>query len=501
MTDSFPRQSARTRRFTLGAPRDLQVSADGRRVVFLRSRAGDDPVTCLWVADVHTGEERLVADPRALLDVAPADPTRDRTGGDDPPADDLPAQERRQRERRREAASGITSYATDARGTVCAFALAGRLFVAGLLSGTARPLPVAGPVFDPRPDPPARRVAYVSGRVLCIGELDGSWRVLAGGDLDEPDTVSWGSADFIAAEEMHRFRGYWWSPDGQAIAVCRVDVEPVGVWHLSDPADPTEPATPIRYPAAGTANADVSLHVFDIDGGEPVDVEWDRARLPYLADAEWSVAGLIITVQSRDQRTLEVRRVDPATGATDLLFDDHDPDWVELVPGSPRLLADGRLVVCADRGGARRLLVDSEPVTDPELQVRSIVTVDDQRVVFTANPIDDPTVAHVWSWRDDTGCEPLTDDEGVHGAAAGGPTVVLRSATLDHPGSRWVLPDGVELTSHAEVPVVSPNVTISRTDSGMPVAVLLPRDHEGSPLPVLLDPYGGPHAQRVVRTH
>ncbi len=31
--------------------------------------------------------------------------------------------------------------------------------------------------------------------------------------------------------------------------------------------------------------------------------------------------------------------------------------------------------------------------------------------------------------------------------------------------------------------------------------MLLPHDHDGSPLPVLLDPYGGPHAQRVVRSH
>jgi dipeptidyl-peptidase 4 len=31
--------------------------------------------------------------------------------------------------------------------------------------------------------------------------------------------------------------------------------------------------------------------------------------------------------------------------------------------------------------------------------------------------------------------------------------------------------------------------------------VLLPHDHDGSPLPVLLDPYGGPHAQRVLRSY
>ena len=65
MGDTFPRLSARTQRFTLGEPRNIVVSPDGQRVVFVRSRAGDDPVNCLWVLDAATGEERLVADPVA----------------------------------------------------------------------------------------------------------------------------------------------------------------------------------------------------------------------------------------------------------------------------------------------------------------------------------------------------------------------------------------------------------------------------------------------------
>ena len=69
VTDSFPRQNARTQRFTLGEPRNLSVSTDGERVVFLRSGAGDDSVNALWVLDVATGEERLIADPRTLLKV------------------------------------------------------------------------------------------------------------------------------------------------------------------------------------------------------------------------------------------------------------------------------------------------------------------------------------------------------------------------------------------------------------------------------------------------
>ena len=236
VADTFPRQYARTQRLTLGAPRDVSVSSDGRRIVFLRSRGGDDPVNCLWVVDVNTGDERLVADPHDLL------------ASDDPSTDeDLPVEERTRRERARESASGITAYATDAAGTVAAFALAGRLFVAGLVSGAARPLDVAGPVFDPRPDPTARRVAYVSGRLLCIGELDSSWWVLAGGDLDEPETISWGSAEFIAAEEMNRFRGYWWSPDGDAIR-GRAASTPLRCSAGTSTIPPTRPRNRHRWP-------------------------------------------------------------------------------------------------------------------------------------------------------------------------------------------------------------------------------------------------------------
>ena len=103
MTDSFPRQYARTQRFTLGEPRTITVSPDGRRVVFLRSSTGSDPVNALWVLDAASGDERLVADPRTLLA--------------DDAADDLPPEERARRERTREGAGGITARNGDSSGT------------------------------------------------------------------------------------------------------------------------------------------------------------------------------------------------------------------------------------------------------------------------------------------------------------------------------------------------------------------------------------------------
>ncbi len=495
VTDTFPRQYARTQRLTLGEPRNITVSPDGRRVIFLRSSHGSDPVNSLWALDVPTGDERLIADPRALLK-------------DDDHDDELPPEERARRERTREGAGGITSYATDEACTVVAFALGGRLFVGGIVSGTARALDVTGPVFDPRPDPLARRVAYVSGATLRIAELDGSSRVLAGDDAgdDESETVTWGSADFIAAEEMGRFRGYWWAPGGETLAVCRVDVEAVDEWTIANPAHPDQPSATVRYPAAGTANADTTLHLVDLDGSRTA-VEWDRDNFGYLAAVDWTAAGLVILVQSRDQRTSMALRVEtdgPTLGTAVVSATDHDDAWVELVPGTPALLPDGRLIHAADRAGARRLMIDTEPVTPADLQVRSVLGADDHGVFFQANPIDDATTLQVWRW-DGARNDVVVDTPGVHAAVVGGATTVVRSVTLESAGSTTTVhrdTDSITIRSFAEQPLVTPNIRIIYVgERNLATAVLLPRDHDGTPLPVLLDPYGGPHALRVTRSH
>src|SRR4051812_21686449 len=112
--ESFPRQIARTRRFTLGEPRSFAVSGDAGRVLFLRSLSGTDASTGLWALEPD-GAERLIVDPATLGD-----------------SEDLPAEERARRERARETASGVVAYATDRAGRVAAFAASGEVWVVDL---------------------------------------------------------------------------------------------------------------------------------------------------------------------------------------------------------------------------------------------------------------------------------------------------------------------------------------------------------------------------------
>ena len=227
--------------------------------------------------------------------------------------------------------------------------------------------------------------------------LDAGADALLIGPYGEPG-VMFGLAEFVAAEEMDRTRGYWWAPDGSAVLVARVDETPVQRWHIADPANPGRAPREVGYPSAGTPNAEVSLVYAGLDGSR-VPLDWDRAAFPYLVTVKWAEAGALIVVQSRDQRRMRLLSADPARGTTAVLREDTDRHWVDIVAGVPGWTGDGRIVWTADSEGARRLLVaapgeltdgTAAPVTPVDLQVRRVASIDGDTVLFTASE-GDPT--------------------------------------------------------------------------------------------------------------
>ncbi|MFF5444172.1 prolyl oligopeptidase family serine peptidase [Streptomyces sp. NPDC012888] len=486
MDDSLPAQddpflalSARTGRFTYGAPRAFAFGDDGRLLWFLRSTGPTDPLDGLWVLDTATGGERLLADPRLLS----------------PEPGELPVAERRLRERIRLTAAGIGSYALSGDGRRAAFALHGRLYAVDADGGTApRELPAAGPAVDPRPDADGTRTAYVADDALYV---------TPGGRVSPADGARWGLAEFAAAEELGRSRGHWWSPDGQALLAARVDEEGLQRRWFADPAHPERPAEDFAYPEAGGPNADVQLWVLGPGAGR-VRLEWDAAEFPYVSDAAWERPGeILLTVQDRLQRNVLLLSADPATGATRELSRTSHPHWVDQLPGTPARLADGRMLTAVDTPGgrARGLALDGTPLTGDDMQVRRVAGEHAGGLLVEAG-LRDPSEQQVLLLDPDTGkATPLADGPGVHSVLAGGGSLLLTSAGED--GVRRVLrtADGRE---HAPADLSEPlphrvRPLLARvTEHRLPSAVVLPRGHvPGRRLPVLLHVYGGPGHQDV----
>ncbi|MYT15966.1 dipeptidyl-peptidase-4 [Streptomyces sp. SceaMP-e96] len=482
----FPWQFARSRRFSLGVPRHFTVSPDGRRVLFVRTLSGTDPVGRLW--QYEDGTERLLADPALLVGAGP---------------NAVPEEERLLRERARERTVGVVSYATDEAARLVAFALSGALWAVRTDGGTPFSVPAAGPVIDPRPSPDGRYIAYVSRRCFHVVDLAGADRQLARAEGPE---ISYGLAEYVAAESMHRLRGYWWAPDSRRVLVARVDTGPVERRYVSDPADPTKPPQAIRYPAAGTPNAEVTLQLLSLEG-ERVEVEWDRKAYEYVVAAGWDAHGPFLTVQSRDQRVVRTLAVDPETGATEVLHERTDPAWVEIIDGTPARTASGALVLHEDEGDTRYLTVGGRRVTPEGMQLCAVLGVEGERVLFTAS--EDPLETHVWCHEPGRGNRRLSREPGRYTGVVRGGTVVLAGETLrgDEAG---VLrgdetagdPPYQALTSLAEEPSVTPRpVHLTLGERELRGALYLPSWHEEGTgkLPVLLDPYGGPGIQLVGR--
>ncbi|GAB3003356.1 prolyl oligopeptidase family serine peptidase [Streptomyces pseudoechinosporeus] len=490
--EDLPLQLARTKRFSLGVPRAFIVSPDGDRVLFLRTTSGRSTAGCLWLYE--DGEERLLADPLALGD-----------GGE------VPEAERIRRERARETTGGIVSYTTDEAVRLVVFALSGALWTVRTDEGVPRRIPTAGPVVAPRPSPDGSRIAYVSDGALRVIRIDGTAdRALA---RPENPQVTYGLADHVSAESLHRTRSFWWSPDGEELLVVRADNSPVQRWYISDPSDPTRPPRAVRYPAAGTANADLSLHVVGLDG-DRVEVrlpkeaaeahpagEWTDAAFEYVVEAGWGDAGPFAVVQTRDQRSAYLLRIDPWSGATETLHYQRDAAWLEFVPGTPVHTAAGPVLTTQDV--IRGLWMPATGMCTPEdMYVHDLVGVVGERIFFVAS--EEPTEFHVWSYDPVGGLVRLTDEPGVHSAAVGGGTVVLDSRTLDGQ-TVTVLRDGRpagRIRVLAERPMIEPRPRfLTLGERELRAALYLPESYEPGTrrLPVIVHSYSGPGMQTVVK--
>ena len=88
-----------------------------------------------------------------------------------------------------------------------------------------------------------------------------------------------------------------------------------------------------RYPRAGRPNAKVQLFVRALaPGAAPVQVDLGVDADIYLARVDWSADGRTLYVQrlSRDQRTLDLLMVDPATGAARTIVHERQTPWIDL---------------------------------------------------------------------------------------------------------------------------------------------------------------------------
>ena len=358
----------------------VSLSPDGELVAFLRSREDDAEVQDLWAAPTGEGEPFKLIDARALV----------------PDAGELSEAEKARRERMRISARGVVEYSWDEQGRYILAPLEGDIFLAERDGGAVRRLTeTEADEIDAKVSPDGNYVSWVRDQDLVVYDLASGRETEV--TTDGEGLITWATAEFIAQEEMDRDTGYWWSPDERYIALQRTDESTVDVIPRLDITGGGATVVEQRYPRAGRPNAVVELYVHDRESGRRTKVDLGGNADIYLARVNWSADGrtLYVQRQSRDQKTLDLLSVDPATGASRVILTQRSDAWTPLSHDF-KALEDGRFIWSSQESGWKHLyLYDREgrlirPITRGDWAVKALngVNQDTGEVFFTASMRD-----------------------------------------------------------------------------------------------------------------
>jgi dipeptidyl-peptidase-4 len=507
---------------SLSSPR---ISPDGHFVAYLRGKESNKDRLDLWAYDIARDEHRLLVD-SALLE---------------PEERALSAEELQRRERQRTAAlSGIVEYEFSPDSRYLLAPLGGDLYVYDLQATpdkAVRRLTTGASATDAHFSPHGAYVSFIRAQNLVVYDLATSTeRAITkdGGGL-----ISYGTAEFIAQEEMHRTTGYWWSPDEKRIAFTRVDESPVAEVDRFEIYADSVKVIKQRYPAAGATNALVQLFVKTIGGTQANDapqVQVDLGKNPdfYLARVNWLPNNMALAVQrqTRDQKTLTLLRADAETGTTHELLSEHSDTWVDLHDELTFLEHSPRFIWASSRSGFKHLYLYDltgkliRPLTGGDWEVggdsdaRALRGVDERNGVayFMANA-ESPLERHLYSVSlNDARSAPrrITADSGWHDVSMSKDSKMFLDtfSTTDHPPSLTLrTADGKAIAAlvpndvtpdHPYAPYLSEHLPTEfgtlRASDGQTLhyQIIKPKNLvPGKRYPVVVDVYGGPGVQQV----
>lgn len=490
--------------------RGVKLSPDGKSVTYIKTRADDLRITDLWIADVAGGEPRMLLDGKKLA----------------PPERDLSEAEKARRERLGVATRGVVDYAWDSLGRVILAPVEGDIWLYDVSAKAARKVTATpGDEIDAKISPKGGFVSWVRDDNLYITPVTGgAERALTEGGSE---LKSWGTAEFIAQEEMKRYTGYWWSPDDRAIAIAFVDQSGVDIVERPEVNATGANVVPQRFPRPGRPNAVVDLYVQPL-GGARIKVDLGGNPDIYLARVNWSKDGktLYVQRQTRDQRRLDLLAIDPATGKGRVILTETDPHWLDLTDDF-RPLTDGSFLWTSERSGHVHIYhygADGQlirQVTRGDWPVAQIEGVDEANstVIFSASK-DTPIETRVYAVSYARPAEPkaLTSAGGQWGvtvAREGGafvgtytdPKTPPQTALYRADGTRvrWIEENALK-AGHPYWPWIAnlrePTFGTTRAADGQDLHWSLRTPPGFDPTrtyPVIVSVYGGPSAQMVQR--
>ena len=382
----------------------------------------------------------------------------------------------------------------------------------------------AGSGDDPKFAPTLAAVSYLKDHNIYVRNLSG------GPELNLTNThdpaVLNGEVDWVYEEELDTRSNYFWSPDSKNIAYLQANETKVPLYPIVDWNETHATTDMQRYPQPGDPNPDVRIGIVSSSGGG---TRWIKLPLSggndYIPRFGWVNEHTVwIETLLRDHKHLAIYFADARSGATRRVFSETADKFFDesydltFLSKSPEFLLtswrDGHTHIYRySFNAANPLSADAtleNEVESGNYEVSEIEGVNEAgQTIFYQSNDGDVLQQNVWGVKyDGSGKRKITTAHGVNKGtfSPNGLFFALENSDIITPATLSVCNSGGLCNNYATVKPVTNHavrapiqLTLKAEDgTDLYATLLLPEGAtSAASVPLINEPYGGPHAQTV----
>jgi dipeptidyl-peptidase 4 len=207
-------------------------------------------------------------------------------------------------------------------------------------------------VQEPTFSPDGSKVAYGYENNLYYKDLSSGNVIQVTTDGVKNKIIN-GITDWVYEEEFAFVRAFDWSKDGTHLAFIRFDETEVPEFSMDIYGKELyQTQTVFKYPKAGEANADVSLHLYDLNAGTTTKVDVSLFNSYYIPRIKFTNDNNILSVQltNRHQDVIDLVFVDVKNNISELILQERDDAYVD-VTDNLTFLNDNSFIWTSEKDG------------------------------------------------------------------------------------------------------------------------------------------------------
>jgi dipeptidyl-peptidase 4 len=402
----------------------------------------------------------------------------------------------------------------------------GALFLYSLKDGVGVSVAETGMASgdDPKFALDGSAVTYIHDHNLYLRRLPYTQEAVRLTKSSGPATLN-GEVDWLYLEELDVRSNYFWSPDSKNIAYLEMNEAAVPQYPITDWIPVHATVEMQRYPQPGDPNPIVRVGVVNVKSSH---TKWMDVPLTagedYVPRFGWIDARTLwIETLTRDHKHRRLYFADAENGHTKLVLDESDPKFFDenydVTISGPNILwtswRDGHTQIylysfdqANPMGGEAKLV---RQLTSGDGEVSSIKAVDPAgKVVYYLSNEGDPREQQLWTVKlDGIGKQQLTQAHGVHKPEFSPNSRIYADEFSDISTPSTVGMCSVSSTEchvfwqpklNPEYKLMTPRQLILKASDGTTLyasLMLPPGEHANGSVPLINNPYGGPHAQTV----